>query len=179
MRRRYLRKERKSRASARSRCAKSRSRCRRTCRTIRFPPAARAAGLAAGRIPVPARRTRVSDARRDPRAPTEGSSPDRARSGSGCAIRWLRARRRARSNALRSPPIRRTASARSSTSRRYAFVNYDLTIDLLRRPEGEWILVEAATLLGEASGGLAEARLCDATGLVGRATQSLALRHRE
>ena len=62
---------------------------------------------------------------------------------------------------------------------RYAFVNSDLTINLLRRPEGEWICIEARTLVGPASGGLAEARIYDAAGLVGRSTQSLALRLRE
>lgn len=84
-------------------------------------------------------------------------------------------------------PIERVAVAADSANgisaildyRRYAFANYDLTINLLRRPEGEWILVEAATYLGPASAGLAEARLYDAGGLVGRATQSLALRGRE
>lgn len=61
---------------------------------------------------------------------------------------------------------------------RYLFVNSDLTVNLLRKPEGEWICIEARTLLGPASGGLAEARIYDATGLVGRSTQSLALRVR-
>jgi hypothetical protein len=62
---------------------------------------------------------------------------------------------------------------------RYVFVNSDLTVNLLRRPEGEWICIEARTFLGPASGGLAEARIYDAAGLVGRSTQSLVLRLRE
>jgi hypothetical protein len=62
--------------------------------------------------------------------------------------------------------------------RKYVFVNSDLTINLLRRPEGEWICIEAQTLLGPASGGLAEARIYDTQGLVGRSTQSLVLRPR-
>jgi hypothetical protein len=83
-------------------------------------------------------------------------------------------------------PIERVAVAADSGNgissildfRRYLFVNSDLTINLLRRPEGEWICIEARTLLGPASGGLAEARIYDAGGLVGRSTQSLALRLR-
>ena len=62
--------------------------------------------------------------------------------------------------------------------RHYVFVNADLTINLLRVPRGEWICLEARTLLGPRGGGLAEARIFDASGLVGRATQSLSIRVR-
>ena len=61
---------------------------------------------------------------------------------------------------------------------RYSFVNSDLTINLLRRPLGEWICVDAHTLLAPNGCGLAESRLFDETGLIGRATQSLAVRVR-
>jgi hypothetical protein len=57
-------------------------------------------------------------------------------------------------------------------------VNSDLTINLLRRPQGEWICLEAATLLGPAASGLAEARIYDEKGLVGRSMQSLVVRTR-
>ena len=63
--------------------------------------------------------------------------------------------------------------------RRYIFVNSDLTINLLRKPRGEWICIDARTLLGSSGGGLAEARIFDSLGLVGRSTQSLAVRLRE
>jgi hypothetical protein len=63
--------------------------------------------------------------------------------------------------------------------RRYLFVNSDLTINLLRKAEGEWICIDARTLLGPNGGGLAEARIFDLLGLVGRSTQSLAIRLRE
>lgn len=56
------------------------------------------------------------------------------------------------------------------------FVNSDLTINLLRRPVGEWICVDAKTHLGPQGGGLAESQLFDEMGLIGRATQSLAVR---
>ncbi len=61
---------------------------------------------------------------------------------------------------------------------RYSFVNSDLTINLLRRPQGEWICVDACTLLAPNGCGLAESRLFDEQGLIGRATQSLAVRQR-
>jgi hypothetical protein len=57
----------------------------------------------------------------------------------------------------------------------YSFVNSDLTINLLRRPQGEWICIDARTLLGPNGGGLAESALYDVHGLIGRATQSLTI----
>ena len=61
---------------------------------------------------------------------------------------------------------------------RYSFVNCDLTINLLRRPVGEWICLDARTALGGNGCGLAESALYDEVGLIGRATQSLAVRVR-
>jgi len=101
-----------------------------------------------------------------------------------CAI-WFRMRRPLVEGETPTP-IERVAVAADSGNgisaildiKRYIFVNSDLTINLLRRPEGEWICIEARTLVGPSSGGLAEARIYDATGLVGRSIQSLALRLR-
>jgi hypothetical protein len=61
---------------------------------------------------------------------------------------------------------------------RFVFVNADLTINLLRRPLGEWICVDARTLLAPNGCGLTESQLFDEAGLIGRATQSLAVRAR-
>ena len=61
---------------------------------------------------------------------------------------------------------------------RFVFVNSDLTINLLRAARGDWVCVDAWTLVGPAGGGLAEARLFDAEGLIGRSTQSLLIRPR-
>ena len=61
---------------------------------------------------------------------------------------------------------------------RFSFVNADLTINLLRRPLGEWICVDARTLLSPNGCGLAESQLFDEAGLIGRATQTLAVRAR-
>ncbi len=61
----------------------------------------------------------------------------------------------------------------------YLFVNSDLTINLLRRPVGEWICLDARTHLSSHGGGLAESALYDEVGLIGRATQSLFVRKRD
>jgi hypothetical protein len=58
----------------------------------------------------------------------------------------------------------------------YSFVNSDLTINLLRRPQGQWICLDAHTWLGANGCGLAESALYDQLGLIGRSTQSLAVR---
>jgi hypothetical protein len=63
--------------------------------------------------------------------------------------------------------------------RHYTFVNSDLTINLLRRPLGEWVGLDARTHLGSNGCGLAESALYDTQGLIGRATQSLAIRTRQ
>jgi Acyl-CoA thioesterase C-terminal domain/Acyl-CoA thioesterase N-terminal domain len=62
---------------------------------------------------------------------------------------------------------------------RYSFVNFDLTINLLRRPVGEWICLQARSLCGGNGSGLAESTLYDEAGLIGRATQTLAVRLRD
>ena len=61
---------------------------------------------------------------------------------------------------------------------KYMFVNCDLTINLFRRPVGEWICLEARSLIGGNGCGLAESALYDERGMIGRATQSLAVRLR-
>jgi hypothetical protein len=83
-------------------------------------------------------------------------------------------------------PLERVAVAADSGNgisavlpfKHYLFVNPDLTINLLRPARGEWICVDARTLLGPAGGGLAEALLFDVFGLIGRSTQSLTVRPR-
>lgn len=63
--------------------------------------------------------------------------------------------------------------------RKYVFVNSDLTINLLRRPLGEWVCVDARTHLGPDGCGLATSNLFDTDGLIGMATQSLSVRPRD
>ena len=55
---------------------------------------------------------------------------------------------------------------------KYIFLNCDLTINLFRRPQGEWICLEARSLFGANGCGLAESALYDEQGMIGRATQS-------
>ena len=61
---------------------------------------------------------------------------------------------------------------------KYIFLNCDLTINLFRRPQGEWICLEARSLFGANGCGLAESALYDEQGMIGRAMQSLAVRAR-
>jgi hypothetical protein len=56
---------------------------------------------------------------------------------------------------------------------RFLFINADLTIHLERLPRGEWIGLDARTLLQEGGTGLAESVLHDLDGIVGRAFQTL------
>jgi hypothetical protein len=61
---------------------------------------------------------------------------------------------------------------------RYLFINADTTISLDRRPRGEWIALEARTLLHPGGIGWAESILHDERGPVGRATQALVVQPR-
>ncbi|MFL6846139.1 MAG: thioesterase family protein [Allosphingosinicella sp.] len=60
----------------------------------------------------------------------------------------------------------------------WTFINADLTVSLAREPEGEWILSDAESWLGEDGTGLAMTRLADERGTFGRAVQSLLLEPR-
>jgi hypothetical protein len=55
----------------------------------------------------------------------------------------------------------------------YRFINPDLTIALHRHPAGEWIGLDAITLPGPLGVGIAESRLYDQHGPLGRSLQSL------
>jgi hypothetical protein len=57
--------------------------------------------------------------------------------------------------------------------RDYVFVNTDLNVFLHRVPEGEWIGMDAKTILDPSGVGLADAVLHDRSGPVGRALQTL------
>jgi hypothetical protein len=101
-----------------------------------------------------------------------------------CAI-WFRMRHPLVRGETPSPYQRVAVAADSGNgisaildTKHHTFVNSDLTINLLRRPAGAWICLEARTLLGPGGGGLAESVLYDTQGLIGRATQSLAIRAR-
>jgi hypothetical protein len=60
----------------------------------------------------------------------------------------------------------------------YLFINADLTVHLHRQPRGEWIGMDARTLLHPGGTGLAESVLHDIDGPVGRAFQALVVARR-
>jgi hypothetical protein len=60
--------------------------------------------------------------------------------------------------------------------REYLFINTELTVHVLRPPEGEWIGVDAVTRVDGV--GLAETVLYDERGRVGRGAQTLLVRQR-
>ncbi|MBA2764930.1 MAG: thioesterase family protein [Thermoleophilaceae bacterium] len=62
--------------------------------------------------------------------------------------------------------------------REFLFVNTDLTVNLIRNPVGDWVLVDARTLVGPEGIGLAESVLSDREGPIGRATQTLLIAER-
>ncbi|HJQ83984.1 MAG TPA: thioesterase family protein [Candidatus Binatia bacterium] len=57
----------------------------------------------------------------------------------------------------------------------YRFINPDLTLYLHRLPIGEWVCLDAVTWVEPHGTGLAESRLFDERGLLGRSLQSLLL----
>ncbi|HEY8517455.1 MAG TPA: thioesterase family protein [Candidatus Binatia bacterium] len=57
----------------------------------------------------------------------------------------------------------------------WAFINPDLTIHLHRYPVGEWVCIDSVTLVGPQGAGIAESRLFDERGALGRSVQSLLL----
>jgi Thioesterase-like superfamily len=56
---------------------------------------------------------------------------------------------------------------------RFLFINVDLTVVLQRDPAGEWLLLDAATSIGDHGTGLAETIVSDRGGACGRALQTL------
>jgi hypothetical protein len=56
---------------------------------------------------------------------------------------------------------------------KFSFVNPDLTVYLHRPPVGEWVCLDARTILQENGIGLADTRLLDEHGPIGRSAQSL------
>lgn len=60
----------------------------------------------------------------------------------------------------------------------YLFINADLTISLDRRPQGEWVALDARTLLHPGGIGWAESVVHDELGPVGRAAQTLVVQPR-
>ena len=60
----------------------------------------------------------------------------------------------------------------------WAFQNTELTVHVLRPPEGEWLCLSAATMLSSGSVGLATSDVYDERGLVARSAQTLLVARR-
>lgn len=56
---------------------------------------------------------------------------------------------------------------------RYLFINVDLSVHLHRLPKGEWVCLDAVTLPEPNGIGMADTRLLDEQGPIGRAAQTL------
>jgi hypothetical protein len=60
----------------------------------------------------------------------------------------------------------------------WGFLNTELTVHVLRPPEGEWVCLDAVTTFGDGTVGLATADVYDERGLVARSGQALLVAHR-
>jgi hypothetical protein len=61
---------------------------------------------------------------------------------------------------------------------KYLFINVDLSVHLHRMPEGEWVCLDAVTLPEPNGVGMADTRLLDERGPIGRAAQTLLIADR-
>lgn len=60
----------------------------------------------------------------------------------------------------------------------WAFLNTELTVHVLRPPEGEWLCLDAQTTLGRGRVGMATSHVYDAQGLLARSAQALLVSRR-
>jgi hypothetical protein len=63
--------------------------------------------------------------------------------------------------------------------KRYLFINVDLSVHLHRLPSGEWVCLDAETFPEENGIGMADTRLLDENGRIGRAVQTLLVADRD
>ena len=78
-------------------------------------------------------------------------------------------------------PVQRLLACADSASgvsaaiyvRRWAFLNTELTVHVLRPPVGDWVCLAAETTLSSGAVGVATAAISDETGLVARSSQAL------
>jgi acyl-coenzyme A thioesterase PaaI-like protein len=104
---------------------------------------------------------------------------------SGAAKVWMRLRYPLLADRPLTPLVRLVATSDFGNGvatvlpfEEYLFINADLTISLDRRPEGEWVALDARTLLHPGGIGWAESVVHDELGAVGRATQALVVQPR-
>jgi hypothetical protein len=98
---------------------------------------------------------------------------------------WMRMRRPLVPGEQASPLVRVAAVADFANGvsaelpfDRYLFINADLSIQLWRKPQGEWIGLDSRTLLYENGIGTSESIVHDVAGAIGRAFQTLVVQPR-
>lgn len=103
----------------------------------------------------------------------------------GPAVVWMRMRHPLVAGEEPSPLSRVLIAADSGNGvsgvldfARYLFINTDLTVALHRYPDGEWVCLDAVTTIQPHGIGLAETRLFDERGVIGRGVQSLYIAER-
>lgn len=103
----------------------------------------------------------------------------------GSAVVWMRLRHPLLPDLPLTPLVRLVAAADFGNGvsaalpfLEYLFINADLAITLERRPQGEWIGLDARTLLRPDGVGWARSVLHDQQGRVGVATQALVVQRR-
>jgi hypothetical protein len=103
----------------------------------------------------------------------------------GPAIVWIRLRQPLVEGEEPTPLQRVLAAADSGNGvsaaldyRRYVFINTELSVHLLRLPEGEWVCLDSVTRPGAHGIGLTETVLWDRRGRIGQAAQTLLVRER-
>lgn len=105
--------------------------------------------------------------------------------GKGDVMAWMRMRV-ALLEGMEPSPLERVLVAADSGNgvsqrlnlMKYTFMNPDLTVTLQRPCEGEWVGMAARTDLDERGTGVADTRLYDAGGPIGRGIQTLLIRER-
>ena len=104
----------------------------------------------------------------------------------GPAVDWIRVRHPLVTSEATSPLCRAVMaadfgnglSAVLQRSEGYSYINADLTVYLHRHPVGEWVCLDARSEVAPTGIGLAESRLWDQQGPIGRSLQSLLIEHR-
>ena len=103
----------------------------------------------------------------------------------GPALGWLRMRVPLVDGEEPSPLVRVMAAADSGNGvsaildwNEWLFINTDLSVHLHRMPEGEWVCLDAVTIPEPHGVGMADTRLSDERGPIGRAVQSLLIGRR-
>jgi Thioesterase-like superfamily len=98
----------------------------------------------------------------------------------GPALGWLRMRVPLVEGEEPSPFVRVMAAADSGNGvsaildwKEWLFINTDLSVHLHRMPEGEWVALDAVTIPEPNGIGMADTKLSDRRGPIGRAVQSL------